>query len=71
MICCWISGIDFSIIRGSSWLYFLSKNKLISFVKDFPSKFIDLDKKKIDIEPVTINKNNEIIEIMIFWFISS
>ena len=39
-----------------------SKNKLISFVKDFPLKFIDLDKKKINIEPVTINKNNEIIE---------
>ena len=37
------------------------KNKLISFVKDFPLKFIDLD-KKINIEPVTINKNNEIIE---------
>ena len=52
--------IQFTIIDiGSEEV---SKNKLISFVKDFPLKFIDLDKKKINIEPVTINKNNEIIE---------
>ena len=52
--------IQFTIIDISSEE--VSKNKLISFVKDFPLKFIDLDKKKINIEPVTINKNNEIIE---------
>ena len=39
-----------------------SKNKLITYFKDFPFKFINLDKKKINIEPVTINKNNKIIE---------
>ena len=52
--------IQFTIIDiGSDQV---SKNKLITFFKDFPFKFINLDKKKINIEPVTINKNNKIIE---------
>ena len=40
----------------------INKNKLDTFFKDFPTKFINHDKKKIYIEPVTISKNNKIIE---------
>ena len=52
--------IQFTIIDiGSNEI---NKNKLVTFFKDFPFKFINLDEKKINIEPVTINKNNEITE---------
>ena len=52
--------IQFTIIDiGSDEI---NKNKLASFFKDFPTNFINLDKKKINIQPVTINKNNKIIE---------
>ncbi len=40
----------------------INKNKLKTFLNDFPFKFINLDEKKISMEPVTINKNNKIIE---------
>ena len=36
-----------------------SKNKLISFVKDFPSKFIDLDKKKIEVDTEKFETNQK------------
>ena len=52
--------IQFTIIDISSNEN--NKKKLSTFFNDFPLKFVDLDKKKINIEPVTINKNNEIIE---------
>ena len=52
--------IQFTIIDiGSDEI---NKNKLASFFKDFSTNFINLDKKKINIQPVTINKNNKIIE---------
>ena len=52
--------IQFTIIDiGSNEI---NKNKLSTFFNNFPFKFINLDEKKIDMEPMTINKNNKIIE---------
>ena len=52
--------IKFTIIDISS--NEANKKKLSTFFNDFPLKFVDLDKKKINIEPITINKNNKTIE---------
>ncbi len=40
----------------------VNKGKLKNFLNDFPFKFVNLDEKKINMDPVTINKNNKIIE---------
>ena len=40
----------------------VNKDKLKTFLNDFPFKFVNLDEKKINMDPVTINKNNKIIE---------
>ena len=52
--------IQFTIIDISS--NETNKKKLSTFFNDFPLKFVDLDKKKINIEPITIDKNNKTIE---------
>ena len=52
--------IKFTIIDISS--NETNKKRLSNFFKDFPLDFVDLDKKKINIEPITINKNNKTIE---------